>query len=161
MPDDSLPPAQVQGAPAALDAFELEAAVGFWLRLGQQQDLRRFNRALSSAGVTQISFSILLLIAGNPGRRQADLAAALRVRQPNLVEPIESLITRGLVFREPDPDDRRAQVLGLTPEGRLFVGRLRAVHGRLIDGYRAALGQDDYEQLIRLLRRFATDAPSP
>ena len=153
MPSDpEIPPR----ASRALDAGALEGAVGFWLRLAQQQDLRRFNRIFAEAGVSQLVYSLLLLIGGNPGRRQADLGAALHIRQPNLVEPIEGLIARGLVERRPDPDDRRAQTLALTLEGETLLARLRAAHDELIDAYRERLGPDVYDQLVGLLRRFVT-----
>ena len=145
------------GAPAALrglDADALEGAVGFWLRLAQQQDLRGFNRMFASFGVSQLAYSMLLLIAANPGCRQADLGLILHIRQPNLVEPIDSLIARGLVQRRPDPDDRRAQTLALTPDGEALLARLRTAHDGLIDRYRERVGPQAYDQLIALLRCF-------
>ena len=96
----------------------------------------------------------VLVLEANPGCRPAALAAAVRVRQPNLVEPLEGLVREGLVSRAPDPRDGRAQALALTAAGERRLGELKAVHAGLIDGYRAALGAKDYEALIMLLRRF-------
>ncbi len=156
MPSDLATPARATANARALDAGVLEDAVGFWLRLAQQQDLRRFNRLFAEAGVSQLVYSLLLLIGANPGRRQADLGAALHIRQPNLVEPIEGLIARGLVQRRPDPDDRRAQTLALTADGETLLARLRADHDALIDAYRERLGPEAYDQLVVLLQRFVT-----
>ena len=153
MPSDPEIPVR---ASRPLDAGALEGAVGFWLRLAQQQDLRRFNRIFTEDGVSQLVYSLLLLIGGNPGRRQADLGAALHIRQPNLVEPIEGLIARGLVERRPDPDDRRAQTLALTRDGEALLARLRAAHDALLGAYRERLGPDAYDQLVGLLRQFVT-----
>ena len=136
-----------------IDAAALDGAVGFWLRLAQQQDLRGFNRTFAPFGVSQVAYSMLLLIAANPGCRQADLGVVLRTRQPNLVEPIDGLIARGLVQSRPDPDDRRAQTLALTPDGETLLARLRAAHDGLIARYRERLGTEDYDQLNTLLRR--------
>ncbi len=141
-------------ARATPDASELEAAVGFWLRLAQQRDLRAFNDRFAEAGVSQLAYAILLVLEANPGYRPAALAAAVRVRQPNLVEPLEGLVREGLVSRAPDPRDGRAQALALTAIGEQRLGALKAVHAGLIDGYRAALGAKDYEALVMLLRRF-------
>jgi len=156
MPSDPEIPPRPASTSRALDAGALEGAVGFWLRLAQQQDLRRFNRVFAEASVSQLVYSLLLLIGANPGRRQADLGAALHIRQPNLVEPIEGLIARGLVQRRPDPDDRRAQTLALTPGGEALLARLRAAHDALLGAYRERLGPDAYDQLIGLLRQFVT-----
>jgi DNA-binding MarR family transcriptional regulator len=149
-----LSPRPVEAARAPLDAAELEAAVGFWLRLAQQRDLRAFNDRFAEAGVSQLAYSILLVLEANPGCRPAGLAAAIRVRQPNLVEPLDALVQGGLVSRAPDPRDGRAQVLALTEEGERRLDEIKAVHGGLIEGYRAALGAEDYAALVELLRRF-------
>ena len=137
-----------------LDTAELDAAVGFWLRLAQQRDLRAFNDRFAAAAISQLAYAILLVLQANPGCRAAALAAAVRVRQPNLVEPLEILVARGLISRAQDPSDGRAQVLALTAEGGELLGELKAAHAGLIDGYRAALGAADYDRLVALLRRF-------
>jgi DNA-binding MarR family transcriptional regulator len=147
--------------PRRMDTSELDGAVGLWLRLAQQQSARQFGQAFEGTGVGQVPFAILTAIAANPGCRQADLGAVLRIRQPNLVEPIEALIARGLVARRPDPRDRRAQTLALTPEGEAEVGRLLERHRRLLAGYRERLGAEDYDRLIALLRRFVAAAGGP
>jgi DNA-binding MarR family transcriptional regulator len=150
-----------QGAapgPRRLDTGELDRAVGLWLRLAQGQEQRRFNRAFEGSGVSPILFAILLTVEANPGCRQADLGAVLRIRQPNLVEPLDQLISRGLVARQPDPRDRRAQTLTLTAEGASVLGRLKARHDRLLASYRERLGGAAYDQLVALLRRFVEEA---
>ena len=154
LPSGSRPSSSTERGRAPLDTAELDAAVGFWLRLAQQQDLRDFGERLAGTGINQLGYSVLLVLEANPGCRPAELAEAVRVRQPNLVEPVESLVARGLVSRAPDLRDRRAQTLALTAEGARALAGLKAAHAGLIEGYRAALGAEDYDQLIELLRRF-------
>ena len=139
---------------APLDTAELDAAVGFWLRLAQQRDLRAFSERVAGAGISQLGYAILLVLEANPGCRPAELAEAVRVRQPNLGEPLESLAALGLVSRTPDPRDRRAQVLALTAQGQGRLEELKTAHAGLIEGYREALGARGYDELIALLRRF-------
>ena len=141
----------------ALEAREVETALGFWLRLAHQQDLRRFNASFADQGVTQLLYAVLLVVAANPGCRQSALCARLRIRQPNMVEPIESLIGRGLLARTPDPRDRRAQTLSLTPEGETTLAGLRASHDAMIQGYRDRLGPKRYNELTNLLRLFVAE----
>jgi DNA-binding MarR family transcriptional regulator len=137
-----------------LDTAELDAAVGFWLRLAQHRELKTFQAHFGESGVGQLAYAILLVLEANPGCRQSDLGAAVEVRQPNLVEPLETLAARGLVSRTPDPRDRRAQVLALTGEGARLLAELKAIHARMIDSYREALGPRGYDTLVELLRRF-------
>jgi DNA-binding MarR family transcriptional regulator len=141
-------------SPPDLDAGELETAVGLWLRLAQQKDLREFTRRFALTAISQLQYAALLVIAANPGCRQADLGLMLRIRQPNLVEPLESLSERGLIARRPDPRDGRAQTLELTTAGGTLLEDLRSVHEELIESYRTRLGVDDYRRLVELLRAF-------
>ena len=151
------PPSATRGPPG-LDARELENAVGLWLRLAQQRDLREFTRRFALTDISQLQYAALLVIAANPGCRQADLGNMLRIRQPNLVEPLESLTDRGLIVRRPDPRDGRAQTLALTAAGATLLEDLQAVHEELIGSYRARLGPDDYRRLVELLRAFVEGA---
>ena len=156
----SPPDAAPKAARPPLDTAELDAAVGFWLRLAQQRDFKAFSDRFAGAGVSQLGYAILLVLEANPDCRPADLGEAVRVRQPNLGEPVEALVALGLVSRTPDPRDRRAQVLALTAEGERRLAGLKVAHGGLIDGYREALGPDGYDQLVALLRRFTQRRPA-
>jgi DNA-binding MarR family transcriptional regulator len=141
-----------------LEAGELEQAVGLWLRLAQQADLRDFTRRFADAAISQVQYAILLVVDANPGCRQADLSGVLRMRQPNLVEPLEVLTARGLVMRRPDPRDRRAQILGLTEAGQMLLEELRVAHDDLIDAYQERLGPEGYRRLVELLSAFVKGA---
>ncbi len=145
-------------SPPRLDAGELEAALGLWLRLAQQKDLRGFKRRFAESGVGEVDYAILLVVEANPGCRQSDLAETLRMRQPNLSPPLDALEGRGLIERRPDPRDRRAQSLHVTAKGRGLLARLRREHEALIASYRARLGEEGYAQLVRLLRDFVEGA---
>jgi MarR family transcriptional regulator for hemolysin len=53
--------------------------------------------------------------------RQNTLAEAIGIEGASLVRLIDELQASGLVTREPDPSDRRANVVSLTPRGREVV----------------------------------------
>lgn len=136
-----------------LDMAGIEQALGFRLRLAQQFVFREFAALFSPLELSPVLYSALILIEANPGCRQTDLAAALGVRQPNLVERIDSLVQRGLVSRSTDPDDRRANVLKLTPAGKRFMLRAHATHDRHTRQLIERLGEEDYDKLVEILER--------
>jgi len=137
----------------ALDMAGLDQALGFRLRLAQQFVFREFAAHFAPLELSPVLYSALLLIEANPGCRQTDLAAALGVRQPNLVERIDSLVQRGLVSRSPDPDDRRANVLKLTPAGQRFMVRAHAVHDRHTRQLIERVGEENHDKLVEILER--------
>lgn len=60
----------------------------------------------------------LLYVLGEKSLRTGLLAQHLKISPATVSELVDALVAEGLVRREPDPDDRRAVVLELTPEGR-------------------------------------------
>jgi MarR family transcriptional regulator for hemolysin len=73
-----------------------------------------------------------------PAVRQTDLADALDISQPSLVRTIDQLQAADLVARVPHPEDKRSNLVGLTPAGQELVGRIEtkldALRGQLLDG---------------------------
>lgn len=144
--------------PEGLDAGELETALGLWLRLASVKDQRAFNRRFSGSEISPVLFAILLVIEANPRCRQADLAIALRMQQPNLSAPLKELGRRGLVVQATDQSDRRAQSLRLSRDGEALLAKLRREHDEMIASYRRRLGDEGYAQLVSLLRAFVEGA---
>lgn len=56
----------------------------------------------------------------------AELAARLHVRVQSLTDSINELVNRGLVSRRPDDDDRRRQLIEITPAGIALLDDDRA-----------------------------------
>lgn len=87
--------------------------------------LRRVRRHDPELGVGPAALSALsVLVFGGP-RSVSRLAAAEQVRLPTMSRIVAGLERAGLARREPDPTDRRAQVIHPTPRGRATLRRGR------------------------------------
>jgi MarR family transcriptional regulator for hemolysin len=76
-------------------------------------------------GVAEAGASPLLWIARlGEGVRQNVLADRIGVEGASLVRVLDDLMSSGLVRREPDPSDRRANLLFLTEHGRDVATRM-------------------------------------
>lgn len=90
---------------------------------------------------------ILQRLRDEPGLRVNDLAARHRLASTTVSVLVQQLVVSGLITRTPDPDDRRAVRLALTPAGRRTVEawlrahehRLQAALRRLDKADRAAV----------------------
>jgi DNA-binding MarR family transcriptional regulator len=76
------------------------------------------QRELSARGLTKARTRVLWEILQRPPVQQKDLAAAVGVTPRTMTGLIDGLAATGFVVRAPDPDDRRAQRVELTPRGR-------------------------------------------
>ena len=83
--------------------------------------------------------------------RLSDLAQAEGLDPSTMSRRIASLTDRGLVERAPDPDDRRAHQLRLTPEGVRALEAERARRVGVITDALADWDEADKEQLAGLL----------
>jgi DNA-binding MarR family transcriptional regulator len=89
--------------------------------------------------------------------RPGELAARLEVEAPHVTRQVQRLQQAGYATRTPDPDDRRAQLIGLTPAGRAASDRIRQAG---TGGMQAALAHwppQELHQLATLLHRMVDD----
>lgn len=133
----------------------LEDRLGFWLRLAQQSAFEAFHRALSPLGLTPGRMAVLLLLEAEPDLRQSALAAALRVKAPNMAVLLAAMEADGLIRRVEDARNRRANRLRLAPAGRALLRRAKAREALLEAELAAALDPAAREALIAALRRIA------
>jgi DNA-binding MarR family transcriptional regulator len=134
-----------------LDTGGLDQLLGFRVRMLEQAFMRGFARHMEPLDMTPTLYSILVLIRDNPLCRQSDLSNALSMHQPNLVERVGLLISRGLVARREDPTDRRANALELTFAGRHFMEKVAEAHAAYEAEMRAWLGPERYDALMQLV----------
>ena len=80
----------------------------------------------------------------------SQLTDHLLVSNGNLTGLVNRLVEDGLIQRESDPDDRRAQRVILTPAGRAAFREMAEKHEALIDSLFAAMSDEDMDTLLRL-----------
>jgi DNA-binding MarR family transcriptional regulator len=108
--------------------------------------------AVSKAlGLSFARVRALRRLAAQPLTMRA-LAAQLTADPPYVTLIVDDLEERGLVERQPHPDDRRAKLVSLTAAGRAAVARAE----QILDEPPAALRElapDDLAALLRVLER--------
>ncbi len=75
-----------------------------------------------------------------------------------MTDVVDALEQGGLIVRSPDPGDRRAVVLDVTPEGRHTLTEVLAARDREIEGWLGRLSDGDRAELRRILRLLTADA---
>jgi DNA-binding MarR family transcriptional regulator len=118
----------------------------FVQEVGLPQDLR------------PVEYTLLQLIAENPGTSPVRLAKALAVTKPNITGWVDRLVGRGLVQRSPSASDKRAQELRTTRAGASLA---KAATAALHRGEALALGHlsaGERSILTELLHKVARGA---
>src|SRR5260221_13840095 len=94
-----------------------ERALGLVLHDVARVLRKRFEQRARAAALplTRSQWSVLAHLSRQEGINQAALAQILEIEPITLVRLLDRLQAAGLVERRPDPTDRRARVLVLTP----------------------------------------------
>lgn len=123
-------------------------------------DLLRTRRALVGTQNTPAIVALTVVLQHGP-LRISEVADHLALDLSTVSRQISHLRQRGLLDSSPDPADGRSQRLSVTPAGldELRTFR-RAVVGRLVD-HLDDWGDDEVEQLTRLLGRLTRPEPPP
>ncbi|HUA02693.1 MAG TPA: MarR family transcriptional regulator [Solirubrobacteraceae bacterium] len=108
--------------------------------------LSRLFLTRTSVCVSRTEVGVLRNLREAP-RRITELAAEERVTQPAITLLVNRLEERGWVKRVPDPSDRRAVLVSLTPVGSEVFEQLRAEYRALLHEEMAMLDDDEVETL--------------
>jgi len=142
-------------APEGLRASALSDDVSFLLARANAIALAAGNAALAEHGLKARSYSVLVLTSGEARPSQRELAEFLRLDPSQVVSLVDELQSRGLVERQPDPADRRANVVVATDAGRALVGQARESARAAEERVHADLSESDRATLATLLRTVA------
>ena len=138
---------------SALDTSYLESLLGYNARRAALTIIALFLKRMAPFGVKPVEFSVLTLIAHNPGATSRQICAALDILPPNLVGLIKSLDQRGLIVRKAHPTDGRAQGLHLSAQGKKMQREAQTTATALELEAAYSLSASELEKLKSLLRR--------
>jgi DNA-binding MarR family transcriptional regulator len=133
----------------------LDGLLGYHLRRAQLRAFGAFARHLKETGLTPTLYGVLATIEARPGIGQGEVADALGADRSTMVRLVDQLERRGLVRRDPHPDDRRTVLPALTAEGRALLERATPLVHASEDAFAATLSPDEREGLLDYLRRIA------
>ena len=149
-------PSRASGlAPAdRLDIAELNDHVGYFLRRLQVALFKNFIRTLAPLDVRPAQYSVMVLIAANPGRSQAAIGQALSIERARLARMLHGLERRQWIERRAAPDDARSHSLFLTAAGVKALSQIRRLAAKHEARMVEVIGGERRATLLELLREF-------
>lgn len=136
-----------------LDTSYLETLLGYNARRAALAVIGVFLQRMEPFGLRPVDFSVLTLIAHNPGITSRQICTALDILPPNLVGMIKSLDKRGLIERRAHPTDRRAQGLHVSTAGKRLQREAQTTATQLERDVSQALSAEELQTLNHLLRK--------
>jgi len=99
-------------------------------------------------GMTRAKWAVLARLDRFEGLKQAELAEMLDLQPISLTRLLDGLAGNGLIERRPDPEDRRAKRLFLTPAARPLLTQLTELGEDLMETALAGLPRGDVAALL-------------
>ncbi|WP_162943753.1 MarR family winged helix-turn-helix transcriptional regulator [Arthrobacter celericrescens] len=151
-PDDAPEPVDGDGVDNALQQVEHQLSI-FWRRA------RSLSHQLSRQvhpDMEPAAYGLLSIIRKEGPMRLTELASCIGVGKPSVSRQIAFLESIGMVYKEADPQDGRAQSIRLTPKGEEKMHQVQDARRQV---FRERLGEwplDEIRTLAEYMERLNT-----
>lgn len=119
------------------------------------------KREFAAAGVGQVRpayLGVLMSLWREDGPKVVDLGRQAGLEPSTMTGLLDRMERDGLVSRVPDPEDRRAQRIRLTKEGRRVQPAVQKLLDRTLGKVLDEVGEKDLSQLKQTLRQLLSNA---
>ena len=137
-----------------MDIAQLNDRVGYFLRRLQVAIFKDFIRTLAPVDVRPAQYSVLVLIAANPGRSQAAIGKALSIERARLARMLHELERRQWIERRLSSGDGRSHSLFMTAAGKEAMVRIESLAAQHERQTVKFVGRDLRQLLLEQLRKF-------
>ena len=108
---------------------------------------------LAETGITEQQWRVLRVLAENGEMGTKTLAQQSSLLLPSLTRIATAMVNKGLITQTRDTTDRRRQMIDITPQGLKIIEDRMEQTAEIIAGFRATLGDENYETLLDLLAK--------
>ena len=100
-------------------------------------------------GISRAQWTVLMRLDRFEGLKQSELAEVLDLQPISLTRLLDRLAENGLIERRPDPNDRRANRLYLTPAARPLLEQLSKLGEAMMEELLETIDGPSRERLLR------------
>ncbi len=115
---------------------------------------------LAAHDLSMWEYITLYRLAGRPAASQATLAQSVGYDKTRIISVLDKLQAEGLIDRQPDPADRRAHLVQITPAGSARHAAAQADIRTVEETLLRTIGPEQRRSLLDILPRLATE-PCP
>ena len=130
-------------------------ALRIWLRLQACSNLIQSQirgRLRNQFDITLPRYDLMAQLERSPkGLRMGELSKRMMVTGGNITGITDQLVAEGLVVREDNPEDRRAYIVKLTPQGHEAFAKMAVIYEKWVIEFFDGMKEMDRYQLHSLL----------
>lgn len=130
----------------------LSSRLGYLLKHVYLRLTEESSRALTPHGIDGRELAVLVVLDGNDDLSQLEAARKLGVDRTTMVTLVDALEDKGLIERRRSPQDRRKNIVQLTPAGRKRLHDAEFARQEMERRFLAPLSSTDATRFIRALQ---------
>ncbi len=123
----------------------------------------RLGDAFSSRAISYppMQIKVLRLVSERAPCTAQCVAQTLSRDKGQVTRLLQELVSDGILTREPNPDDKRSQLLSLSPEGEALFARMREAEQQVLADVSGQIAADDLQLFASVLQRFHEQMMTP
>ncbi|MCR9071566.1 MAG: MarR family transcriptional regulator [Alphaproteobacteria bacterium] len=133
--------------------YVLQEQIGHLLRRAHQRATQIFLETFEDAGLTPTQWAALAMLAEEGSASQNALGRMTAMDPATIQGVIRRLEERGLITREPDPDDKRRTKLCLSDDGKTLVRDATELGARVTERTLEPLDAGERKRFLEMLKR--------
>lgn len=134
----------------------LEDCISFMLSKAAQQVTRRAREVLAPHNITPVQYAVLKTLSTAGPISGVEIGKRMTLDSASVTGVLDRMASQGLVERQPNPDDRRAQLIVMSPRAKDLMPTLEGVMDRLNAEADTLMGTQKPD-VTQSLRRLADD----
>ena len=119
---------------------------------------RAVEAEIAQHGLTTTEFGILEALHHKGPLLLGEIQRKVLVTSGGITYLVDRLVAKGLVTREPSPDDRRARYAVLTADGQQLIADIFPAHAAFLTGMISTLTEREQTEVTTLLRKLGLAA---
>jgi len=139
--------------PGHPDQLPFPHLTGYWVNRLAGAFRKTVDRELREHDLTRRQVGTLMHVHRGLARSASDLTRMLRVDSTAVTRMVDRLEEKGLLEREPDPEDGRRQLLSLTEDAEALMPRVMDVARRVEARFEDDVAARDLETFHRVLMK--------
>jgi DNA-binding MarR family transcriptional regulator len=133
-------------------ALKMQDRLAYMIASINRQLESELEERLRPGGVPVDQFRILEVLDASEPCAMGEIASQSLIEPPTLTKIVDKMVGDGLVYRAPDPNDRRRVLILMAPAGKALFNRLRGVSSAQEQRIVELLQADNAAELKKLLR---------
>jgi MarR family 2-MHQ and catechol resistance regulon transcriptional repressor len=122
---------------------------------------REVESDIATHGLTTTEFGILEALHHKGPLLLGEIQRKVLVTSGGITYLVDRLVVKGLVTREPSPDDRRARYAVLTPAGAKLIDTIFPSHAAFLTERMQVLTMDEQVEVTAMLRKLGLAGRDP